>query len=162
MNTRTFQAGCFLSVPDPLGVCRQNDPWLYPNAHPQTGGGRSGRRDVDECIRYAQESGAEGSKGTESPRTPPAGLLWRGRRRATALCWEPRSRNGGAERPAERGRCWSKESSIPQTRIRSSRIFVDRCLREKGYEVNRLEISVPIFSLYTQIKRFQHVPSKPR
>jgi len=46
-------------------ACAEKRPVVYPNAHLKQVGNENAQRDIDECIRYARESGAEGSKGAE-------------------------------------------------------------------------------------------------
>jgi len=133
MNTRNF-SWLFLAVMVLVG-CADKRPVLYPNAHLKQVGEEAARRDVDECIRYAQESGAEGSKGTEIAKNTAGGAAMGGAVGAATgavLGSLGRGTAAGAAGGAAGGLVKGIfDSDDPDPVFKN---FVDRCLREKGYE----------------------------
>ena len=133
MNTRNFSwlLLAFLI----LWGCADKRPVLYPNAHLKQVGEEAARRDVDECIRYAQESGAEGSKGTEIAKNTAGGAAMGGAVGAATgavLGNLGRGTAAGAAGGAAGGLVKGIfDSDDPDPVFKN---FVDRCLREKGYE----------------------------
>lgn len=118
-----------------LWGCADKRPVLYPNAHLKQVGEEAARRDVDECIRYAQESGAEGSKGTEIAKNTAGGAAMGGAVGAATgavLGNLGRGTAAGAAGGAAGGLVKGIfDSADPDPVFKN---FVDRCLREKGYE----------------------------
>jgi hypothetical protein len=118
-----------------IAACADKRPVLYPNAHLQQVGSEVSQRDIEACIQYAKDSGAAGDKGTEIAKDTAGGAavggavgaaagavlgnLGRGAAAGTA---------GGAAGGLTRG---ILKSGDPDTVFKN---FVDRCLREKGYE----------------------------
>ena len=133
MNTRNF-SWLFLAAIILVG-CADKRPVLYPNAHLKQVGEEAARRDVDECIRYAQESGAEGSKGTEIAKNTAGGAAMGGAVGAATgavLGSLGRGTAAGAAGGAAGGLVKGIfDSDDPDPVFKN---FVDRCLREKGYE----------------------------
>jgi len=133
MNTRNF-SWLFLAAMVLVG-CADKRPVLYPNAHLKQVGEEAARRDVDECIRYAQESGAEGSKGTEIAKNTAGGAAMGGAVGAATgavLGSLGRGTAAGAAGGAAGGLVKGIfDSDDPDPVFKN---FVDRCLREKGYE----------------------------
>ena len=133
MNTRNF-SWLFLAALVLVG-CADKRPVLYPNAHLKQVGEEAARRDVDECIRYAQESGAEGSKGTEIAKNTAGGAAMGGAVGAATgavLGSLGRGTAAGAAGGAAGGLVKGIfDSDDPDPVFKN---FVDRCLREKGYE----------------------------
>ena len=115
--------------------CADKRPVLYPNAHLKQVGEEAARRDVDECIRYAQENGAEGSKGTEIAKNTAGGAAMGGAVGAATgavLGSLGRGTAAGAAGGAAGGLVKGIfDSDDPDPVFKN---FVDRCLREKGYE----------------------------
>ena len=133
MNTRNFS--WLLLALLILWGCADKRPVLYPNAHLKQVGEEAARRDVDECIRYAQESGAEGSKGTEIAKNTAGGAAMGGAVGAATgavLGNLGRGTAAGAAGGAAAGLVKGVfDSADPDPVFKN---FVDRCLREKGYE----------------------------
>jgi hypothetical protein len=133
MNTRNFS--WLLLALLILWGCADKRPVLYPNAHLKQVGEEAARRDVDECIRYAQESGAEGSKGTEIAKNTAGGAAMGGAVGAATgavLGNLGRGTAAGAAGGAAGGLVKGIfDSADPDPVFKN---FVDRCLREKGYE----------------------------
>jgi len=132
MNTRNLSWLVLAAMV--LWGCADKRPVLYPNAHLKQVGEEAARRDVDDCMRYAQESGAEGSKGTGNRQeTPPAGLPWAGPSAPQrALCWEASVAERRAVRPAERPAVLSKESFDTDDPDPVFKNFVDRWSTREG------------------------------
>ena len=133
MNTRNFS--WLLLALLILWGCADKRPVLYPNAHLKQVGEEAARRDVDECIRYAQESGAEGSKGTEIAKNTAGGAAMGGAVGAATgavLGNLGRGTAAGAAGGAAGGLVKGIfDSADPDPVFKN---FVDRCLSEKGYE----------------------------
>ncbi len=133
MNTRNFS--WLLLALLILWGCADKRPVLYPNAHLKQVGEEAARRDVDECFRYAQESGAEGSKGTEIAKNTAGGAAMGGAVGAATgavLGNLGRGTAAGAAGGAAGGLVKGIfDSADPDPVFKN---FVDRCLREKGYE----------------------------
>lgn len=133
MNTRNFS--WLLLALLILWGCADKRPVLYPNAHLKQVGEEAARIDVDECIRYAQESGAEGSKGTEIAKNTAGGAAMGGAVGAATgavLGNLGRGTAAGAAGGAAGGLVKGIfDSADPDPVFKN---FVDRCLREKGYE----------------------------
>jgi hypothetical protein len=115
--------------------CADKRPVLYPNAHLKQVGEEAARRDVDACIRYAQERGAEGSKSAEIAKNTAGGAAMGGAVGAATgavLGNLGRGTAAGAAGGAAGGLVKGIfDSSDPDPVFKN---FVDRCLREKGYE----------------------------
>lgn len=133
MNTRNFS--WLLLALLILWGCADKRPVLYPNAHLKQVGEEAARRDVDECMRYAKESGAEGNKGTEIAKNTAGGAAMGGAVGAATgavLGNLGRGTAAGAAGGAAGGLVKGIfDSADPDPVFKN---FVDRCLREKGYE----------------------------
>jgi hypothetical protein len=132
---KTLRIGWLFLAAVVLWGCADKRPVLYPNAHLKQVGEEAARRDVDECIRFAQESGAEGSKGTEIAKNTAGGAALGGAVGAATgavLGNLGRGTAAGAAGGAAGGLVKGIfDSGDPDPVFRN---FVDRCLREKGYE----------------------------
>jgi hypothetical protein len=116
-------------------ACADKRPVVYPNAHLKQVGNETAQRDIDECIRYARDSGAEGNKGAEIAKGTAGGAAVGGAvGAATGAVLGNLGRGvaagaaGGAAGGLVHGALTSDE---PDAVFRS---FVDRCLKEKGYD----------------------------
>jgi hypothetical protein len=116
--------------------CATQRPVLYPNAQYKQAGAAAAQREIDECIRFAEESGVSHSAGEKVARRSAAGAVVGGAvgagvgavrgnigERAAA------GAAGGAAGGAAHGAIQSGE---PGSVYKG---FVQRCLRERGYEV---------------------------
>ncbi len=128
-------AAWLLSALVMLAGCAEKRPVLYPNAHWQQAGNEAAQRDIDACLRYAKESGAEGSKGTEIAKNTAGGAAMGGAVGAATgavLGSLGRGTAAGAAGGAAGGLVKGIfDSDDPDPVFKN---FVDRCLREKGYE----------------------------
>jgi hypothetical protein len=133
MNTRNLSWLVLAAMV--LWGCADKRPVLYPNAHLKQVGEEAARRDVDDCMRYAQESGAEGSKGTEIAKNTAGGAAMGGAVGAATgavLGSLGRGTAAGAAGGAAGGLVKGIfDTDDPDPVFKN---FVDRCLREKGYE----------------------------
>jgi hypothetical protein len=118
-----------------LMACSQKRPVLYPNYHLQQVGEETARADIDECIQFAKEYGASsGSSGEVAKRTTEGGAVGAAGGAASGAVFGSAGRGaaagaaGGAAVGFVRGLFGSRE---PDPLFRR---FVEKCLREKGYE----------------------------
>lgn len=118
-----------------LAGCAEKRPVLYPNDHLKQVGNEAAQRDVDECIRYAQQGGADSDKGTEIAKNTAGGAAMGGAVGAATgavLGNLGRGTAAGAAGGAAGGLVKGIfDSADPDPVFKN---FVDRCLREKGYE----------------------------
>ena len=118
-----------------LMACSQKRPVLYPNYHLQQVGEETAQTDIDECIQFAKEYGASsGSSGEVAKRTTEGGAVGAAGGAASGAVFGSAGRGaaagaaGGAAVGFVRGLFGSRE---PDPVFRQ---FVEKCLREKGYE----------------------------
>jgi hypothetical protein len=131
MKVRTFS---WLLCPlVAMAGCAQR-PVLYPNTHLERVGDEVAQKDIDECIRRAEEGGAKSSKGTEVAKDTAGGAVIGGAvGAATGAIFGNLGRGaaagaaGGAVIGLTRGIFKSERDPV-------LRNFVERCLREKGYD----------------------------
>jgi len=115
--------------------CAEKRPVLYPNAHLQQVGNEAAQRDVDECIRSAKEGGADSSKEAKVAKDTAGGALVGGAL-GTATGAVLGSVGQGAAAGAAGGAAVGLTKGILQSGDPDPILknFVDRCLREKGYD----------------------------
>lgn len=122
-----------------LGACAAAEmrPVLYPNARMQQVGEAQARRDVDQCIAMAERAGASGSG---------AGPVGRGAAEGAAIGGTTAAvgsaiRGGRVLENAAAGAAVGATAGAVHGAFRSGgpdpihRNFVQRCLRDRGYEV---------------------------
>jgi hypothetical protein len=116
-------------------ACAEKRPVVYPNAHLKQVGNETAQRDIDECMRYASDSGAEGSKGAEVAKGTAGGAAVGG-----AVGAATGAVLGNLGRGAAAGAAGGAAGGLVHGALKSDepdpvfKSFVDRCLREKGYE----------------------------
>ena len=119
-----------------LSGCATQRPVLYPNAKFNQVGPEAAQRDVDDCIRFAEQSGVSHSAGGKVASRGAEGAAVGGA--AGAAAGAVRGNVGqsagvgaaaGAAAGATRGAIHSGE---PASVYKG---FVQRCLRERGYDV---------------------------
>jgi outer membrane lipoprotein SlyB len=115
--------------------CAQKRPVLYPNYHLQEVGNETAQTEIDECIRLAKEYGtSSSSSGKVAESTAKGGAIGAAGGAATGAVL------GSVGRGAAAGGAGGAAVGCLQGLFRSRepdpvfRQFVDRCLREKGYE----------------------------
>ncbi|RJR30468.1 MAG: hypothetical protein C4576_33645 [Desulfobacteraceae bacterium] len=110
-------------------------PVLYPNPHLEKVGNEAAQKDIDECIRMAEEGGAKfTSKTAEVAKDTAEGAIIGGAvgTAAGAVLGElgrgaAAGAAGGAAAGMTRGILHSERDPVLKN-------YVDRCLREKGYD----------------------------
>jgi hypothetical protein len=119
-----------------LGGCaHQQRPVLYPNEHLKQVGNVQAQTEVDECMRLATEYGADSSSGGRVAKQTAGGAIVGGAVGAAAgavLGSAGRGLAAGAAGGGAGGLARGTLSSDQKDPV--FRQFVDRCLREKGYE----------------------------
>jgi hypothetical protein len=115
--------------------CAEKRPVLYPNDRLQQVGNDAAQRDIDACIRIAQEGGADSDQGMEIAKDTAGGALIGGAA-GTAAGAVLGSLGRGAAAGAAGGAAVGLTKGILQSGDPDPvfKNFVDRCLREKGYD----------------------------
>ncbi len=115
--------------------CADKRPVLYPNAHLKQIGNETAQRDIDECIRLAGESGAEGNKSAQIAKDTAGGAAAGG-----AVGAATGAVLGNLGRGTAAGAAGGAAGGLVHGALRSDepdpvfKKFVERCLRDKGYE----------------------------
>jgi hypothetical protein len=116
-------------------ACAEKRPVLYPNARLKQVGNETAQRDIDECLSYARESGAEGNKGAEIAKGTAGGAAVGG-----AVGAATGAVLGNLGRGAAAGAAGGAAGGLVHGALKSDepdavfKSFVDRCLKEKGYD----------------------------
>lgn len=119
------------------GCATTQRPVLYPNAKYKQVGEQTARRDIDDCMRLAEESGIAHGGGERAARRTAEGAAVGGA--AGAATGIVRGRDVG-ERAAT-GAAAGAAAGAVHGAVRSDQPgqvykgFVQRCLRERGYDV---------------------------
>ena len=119
-----------------LAGCATQRPVLYPNAKYNQVGPEIAQRDVDDCIRLAEQHGISHSGGEKVVRSGAEGAAVGGAGGAAAGAVR-----GHAGESAAVGAAFGAAAATTRGAIHSGepgsvyRGFVQRCLREKGYDV---------------------------
>jgi hypothetical protein len=118
-----------------LAACSQKRPVLYPNYHLEQVGDEAAQTEIDDCIRFAKEYGASSSSsGKVAKSTAGGGAVGAAGGAATGAVLgsvgsgAAAGAAGGAAVGLVRGLFRSREPDPVFQR------FVEKCLREKGYE----------------------------
>jgi len=117
------------------GCAHSQRPVLYPNDHLKQVGHDEAQVEIDECMRLATEYGADSSSGGKVAKDTAGGAVVGGAVGAATgavLGSAGRGLAAGAAGGAAGGLARGAFSSDRQDPV--FRQFVDRCLREKGYE----------------------------
>jgi outer membrane lipoprotein SlyB len=117
--------------------CAAQRPVLYPNAKLKQVGEASARRDVDDCIRQAEDFGARHGGSEKAVRQGGSGAVIGGVTGAVAGAVGrgnvgERAVQGAAVGGAAAGTHGAIHSDEPGALHKN---FVQRCLRDRGYEV---------------------------
>ena len=128
---KVFALSCLLL----LVACSQKRPVLYPNYHLEQVGDETAQTEIDECMRSAKEYGASSnSSGKVAKSTAGGGAVGAAGGAASGAVF------GSVGRGAAAGAAGGAAVGCLQGLFRSRepdpvyRNFVERCLREKGYE----------------------------
>ncbi len=115
--------------------CAQQRPVLYPNPYLKTVGQERAEADINDCIRLASEQGARGDASVQvAKETAEGGAVGGAVGAGVGAVFSSVGRGTGA------GAAGGAAGALTRGLFRSSepdpvfRGFVDRCLREKGYE----------------------------
>jgi hypothetical protein len=117
-------------------ACGPRRPILYPNAHYEKVGAEIAEHDIDDCFRRAKESGVRSGAGREAAGNVGGGAAAGGAGGAVAGAI-----SGGAGRGAAAGAAGGAVVGLFHWMFRRQgsdptlRLFVERCLTEKGYEL---------------------------
>ncbi len=116
-------------------ACSQKRPVLYPNYHLQEVGDETAQTEIDECISLAKEYGtSSSSSGKVAKSTAGGGAVGAAGGAASGAVF------GSVGRGAAAGAAGGAAVGCLQGLFRSPepdpvfRRFVEKCLREKGYE----------------------------
>lgn len=120
-----------------LAACASQRPVLYPNAKLKQVGEAAARRDVDDCIRQAEDFGARHGGSERAARQGGSGAVIGGVTGAVAGAVGrgnvgERAVQGAAVGGAAAGTHGAVHSDEPGALHKN---FVQRCLRDRGYEV---------------------------
>jgi hypothetical protein len=116
-----------------LAGCAQR-PVLYPNAHLEKVGNEVAQKDIDECIRKAEEGGAQSNKGAEVAKDTAGGAVIGGAVGAATGAVLGDFGRGAAAGAAGGAALGLTRGILNSERDPVLRNFVERCLREKGYD----------------------------
>ena len=123
---------CILS----LSGCASKRPVLYPNDYLDTIGKEQAEADIDECMRLATESGAQGDAGAKVVKdTALTAAVGAAAAAAVAAVF-----GGDVGLSAAAGAVGGGTASLARRAVTEDgptpafRNYVDKCLREKGYE----------------------------
>ena len=118
-----------------LAGCADKRPLLYPNARLKQVGTEAAQRDVDECLRQAREGGADDDRGRDVAKSTAGGAAIggaAGTATGAVLGNLGRGAAAGAAGGAAGGLVHGIFSASEPDPVFKN--WVDRCLREKGYE----------------------------
>lgn len=119
-----------------LSGCATQRPALYPNAKYNQVGPEVAQRDIDDCIRLAEQHGITYSSGEKVVRRSAEGAVVGGAAGAGAGAVRgnvgERAATGAAAGAAAGAAHGAIHSGEPGSVYKG---FVQRCLREKGYDV---------------------------
>jgi outer membrane lipoprotein SlyB len=128
-------SGVILATCVLLAGCTDKRPVLYPNARLKQVGADAAQRDVDECLRMAREGGADDDRSAEVAKSTAGGAAVGG-----AVGAATGAVLGNLGRGAAAGAAGGAAGGLVHGAFTSSnpdpvfKGWVDRCLREKGYE----------------------------
>lgn len=118
-----------------MAGCAQKRPVLYPNAHLEQVGQQAAQADIDACIQRARDYQAGGDQGGKLAKDTGKGAVVGG-----AVGGAVGAVTGNFGRGLAAGAAGGAAGGLARGLFDSNqpdavtRSFVDRCLREKGYE----------------------------
>jgi outer membrane lipoprotein SlyB len=119
-----------------LSGCATQRPVLYPNAKYNQVGPEIAQRDVDDCIRLAEQHGVSHSGGEKVARSGAEGAAVGGAAGAAAGAVRGNIGESAAVGAAAGAAAAATRGAIHSSELGSVyRGFVQRCLRERGYDV---------------------------
>jgi len=131
MNLNKFAISILLFS---LAACATQRPVLYPNSHLQTVGEVQAKQDIDECMRQAENYVKTRPEGEIAASTAKGGVTGAVVGGAVGAVTGNLGRGLGAG--AAGGAAWGFMRGLFKSAEPSpiQKEFVNRCLREKGYE----------------------------
>jgi hypothetical protein len=117
------------------GCAHSQRPVLYPNDHLKEVGNEQAQAEIDECMRLAAEYGADSSSGGNVAKNTAGGAVIGG-----AVGAATGAVLGNVGRGLAAGAAGGAAGGLARGALKSDekdpvfKQFVDRCLREKGYE----------------------------
>ncbi len=119
-----------------LSGCATQRPVLYPNAKYNQVGTEVAQRDIDDCIRLAEQHGVSPSGGEKVARGGAGGALVGGAAGAAGGAVRGNAGQGAAVGAAAGAAAGATRGAIRSDEPGSVyKGFVQRCLRERGYDV---------------------------
>lgn len=116
-------------------ACAEKRPVLYPNPRLQQAGNEAAQKDIDACMQLAREGGAASDKGADVAKDTAGGALIGG-----AVGAATGAVLGNLGRGAAAGVAGGAAAGLTRGVLQSGdhdpvfMNYVDRCLREKGYD----------------------------
>lgn len=136
--TRNLYLTLTLSALSLTGCSGTKQPVLYPDAYYRSVGDAAARSDVDDCMHLAEEFGAPVAGGKDIARDTAAGAAIGG---AAAAAWGAVRNDGDVGNRALAGAAAGGAAGLVRGSLRAGtpsstyKNFVNRCLRERGYDV---------------------------
>ena len=119
-----------------LGACATAQrPVLYPNAHLKNIGDANAQRDIDQCMQLADESGVSRSNNQVARRGAEGAAVGAAAGGVGTLIHGGRVGGGAAAGAAIGGAAGAVHGAFQNDGNPTYRNFVQRCLRERGYDV---------------------------
>ena len=118
-----------------LWGCAQKRPVLYPNSHLQSVGKTAAQAEIDDCIQLAKDHGTDTDKGTEIAKSSAKGAAV-----GAAAGAAVGAVTGNFGRGLAAGAAGGGAAGGTRQALRSGdpdpvfKRFVEKCLRDKGYE----------------------------
>jgi outer membrane lipoprotein SlyB len=117
------------------GCATSQRPVLYPNAHLKQVGDTAAQRDIDECLQFAERSGVSKTDNSKIAKRGAEGAAVG----ASAAAVGTLIRGGSVGQNAVTGAAVGGTAGAVHGAFHSDnptyRNFVQRCLRERGYDV---------------------------
>jgi hypothetical protein len=132
----TLRRVTILSVAIALAACASSQrPVLYPNAHLKNIGDVNAQRDIDQCMQMASDSGVS-SSGNQVAKRGAEGAAVGAAAGGVGTAIHGGSVGGGAAAGAAIGAAaGAVHGAFHNDTNPTYRNFVQRCLRERGYDV---------------------------
>jgi hypothetical protein len=119
-----------------LGACATAQrPVLYPNAHLKSVGGANAQRDIDQCMQAADDSGVARSNNQVARRGTEGAAVGAAAGGVGTLIRGGSVGGGAAAGAAIGGAAGAVHGAFQNDTNPTYRNFVQRCLRERGYDV---------------------------
>jgi hypothetical protein len=121
-----------------LGACATTSsqrPVLYPNAHLRNVGDAAAQRDIDECVRMADNAGVSKSNNQVVKRGAEGAAVGAAAAGVGTLIRGGSVLEGAGAGAAVGGAAGAVHGAFQNDANPTYRNFVQRCLRERGYDV---------------------------